>query len=327
LSFIWIIGPVSLLIAAFTQGIGDISCSTQQCLASRASASIYVELDAFGSPPFYELFIIALLILPICIGMFIGVPLVAREFEQGTYRCAWTQNTSWLRWLLFKIGGIALYIFCIVAILISIFHWWKVPVLAATTIPGIFQPAQWGYANYDAWSIPAIAYTIFALFLGICIGTILRKSIPAMAVTLVLFVVVRILIEVFWRPYFLPPMIMKTPQTLFYSPITLPASALMLQNYEVDSSGKKVSLIIFKNLNMTVTGDICDKAFDDSAHNENVYKQCVATHGLQRVIIYQPLDRLWIIEIIECSIYLLLSAMLLVLTIWWTKYRIIGEPK
>jgi len=34
--------------------------------------------------------------------LFIGAPLLAREFEHGTFRLAWTQGISRRRWLLSK---------------------------------------------------------------------------------------------------------------------------------------------------------------------------------------------------------------------------------
>jgi hypothetical protein len=45
-------------------------------------------------------------ILPALIGLFWGAPLVAREFESGTYRLAWTQTTP-TRWLAIKLAGSA----------------------------------------------------------------------------------------------------------------------------------------------------------------------------------------------------------------------------
>src|ERR1039458_4513058 len=40
-----------------------------------------------------------LVCVPALIGMFWGAPLVAREFEAGTFRLAWTQGATRARWL------------------------------------------------------------------------------------------------------------------------------------------------------------------------------------------------------------------------------------
>ena len=36
--------------------------------------------------------------------MFWGAPLLAREFETGTFRLAWTQSVTRTRWLAVKLG-------------------------------------------------------------------------------------------------------------------------------------------------------------------------------------------------------------------------------
>ena len=45
---------------------------------------------------------------PALIGMFWGAPLIARELETGTFRLAWTQSVSRIRWLLVKLGLVGL---------------------------------------------------------------------------------------------------------------------------------------------------------------------------------------------------------------------------
>jgi len=46
--------------------------------------------------------ILPLASLPLFLGMFIGVPLVAGELEQGTHRLAWTQGITRERWIVSK---------------------------------------------------------------------------------------------------------------------------------------------------------------------------------------------------------------------------------
>ena len=45
---------------------------------------------------------VAALAVPGLIGMFWGAPLIAREFETGTFRLAWTQGVTRTRWLAAK---------------------------------------------------------------------------------------------------------------------------------------------------------------------------------------------------------------------------------
>src|SRR6476469_2951107 len=42
-------------------------------------------------------------VAPALLGIFWGAPLIAREYETGTYRLAWTQSVSRSRWLLTRL--------------------------------------------------------------------------------------------------------------------------------------------------------------------------------------------------------------------------------
>ncbi len=192
-------------IASFAHYVGNVSCKSTKCQNAQINLQEYIEGGAFGGSAFYSIFQYTLLALPLFIGMFFGTQVVARELEQGTYRLIWTQSISWSRWLLAKVAGIVVLIVCVTSLLYCLLLWWKTPVVP------ILINSFWKYTNYDIWSPTAIAYTLFAFALGVCLGTIVKKTVPAMALTLVIFVTVRILIEIFWRPYFLPPLVFLTP--------------------------------------------------------------------------------------------------------------------
>jgi hypothetical protein len=52
--------------------------------------------------------------------------------------------------------------------------------------------------------IVPIAYTLFAMALGVCAGALLRRTLPAMAVTFAGFVAVRVAIALWLRSHYLP---------------------------------------------------------------------------------------------------------------------------
>ena len=49
-----------------------------------------------------------LTVIPALAGLFLGAPLLAREFEYGTFRLAWTQSLSRRRWVLSRTVLLAL---------------------------------------------------------------------------------------------------------------------------------------------------------------------------------------------------------------------------
>jgi hypothetical protein len=95
--------------------------------------------------------------LPAILGMFWGAPLAARELESGTFRLAWTQGRSRLRWLGAKLAVVGLATLTVQGLLSLTMTWWWSPVGRAN--PNRFSPALFG-----AFGIAPIGYAAFALW-------------------------------------------------------------------------------------------------------------------------------------------------------------------
>ena len=124
------------------------------------------------------------LIVPVLIGMFWGAPLIARELETGTFRLAWTQSVSRMRWLLVKLGLVGLASAAVGGLLSLMVTWWYSPIDKVNQ--GRFGAAAFGLHGF----VPA-GYALFAFALGATAGLLFRRTLPAMAVTLVGFIVAR----------------------------------------------------------------------------------------------------------------------------------------
>jgi ABC-type transport system involved in multi-copper enzyme maturation permease subunit len=243
-------------------------------------------------------------VLPVLAGMFIGASVVARELEQGTYRMIWTQGIPWQRWLSGKIGLLACTVLCAFSLLFGLLSWWGNLSVAA----GGGNVHLDFSSRFDAWGTVAIAYALFAFILGICAGVILRKTVPAIAVTLVIFIVVRVLIVNFWRPYYLPPMSETGPAGVGWN---VPGDAWIVSVETLNREGQVIP-------NMSTIVCYSQPGSGDPT-------QCLKDHGFQYRVLYQPAERFWIFQGIESGIYLLLTALLLALIFWWTSYRIVGK--
>ena len=138
----------------------------------------------------------ALLAIPALLGMFWGAPIVAREFESGTYRLAWTQSVTRRRWLSVRValvGAAALIVAGLASWLVS---WWFAPLDTVHTnrlAPSVFT----------ARGVVAIGYAGFAFALGIATSTLTRRTLPAMAATLLGFVAARVMAHFWVRPHLL----------------------------------------------------------------------------------------------------------------------------
>ena len=59
---------------------------------------------------------------------------------------------------------------------------------------------------FDQRGVVPLGYAAFAFALGVCAGLVLRRTVPAMAATLAVFVGVRLAVTNWVRPYLLAPL-------------------------------------------------------------------------------------------------------------------------
>jgi hypothetical protein len=129
--------------------------------------------------------------LPALIGVFVGAPLFAREFEQGTHALAFTQSVSRTRWMATKFVVAALPALVFVVVLQVVVHSWL-------DVAGQLGPLSTGpyyFTTFEAGGVSPVAYTLFAYALGMFAGAVFRRTLVAMTLTLGLFTAVRFLLN------------------------------------------------------------------------------------------------------------------------------------
>src|ERR1700722_15618081 len=136
---------------------------------------------------------------PGLIGMFWGTPLVAREFETGTFRLAWTQGVTRTRWLAAKLGIAGVSPIAAAELFSLMVNWWASPIHQAN--PGY---TAFTSGSFHAGIAPA-GYAAFAFALGVTAGLLIRRTLPAMAVTLAVYTAVIIAFPGWVRPPLIPP--------------------------------------------------------------------------------------------------------------------------
>lgn len=233
----------------------------------------------------FNLYQYGLVVLPALAGALIGCPLVAREIENGTHRLAWTQGVTRLRWLSAK--------------LVLIF----VPLLALAAIAGVLEntlvdqmgssPNHW--AVFDQHAPVVVAATLFALALGVASGAVIARSLPAMAVTLVAFVVVRVGLAEIARPMYVAPLAFKSVDLNGYNGAIYPTA------WWLDNPGY----------------------YDSAGH----YLGTVGPGGYRGQAAYvlqyfQPGDRFWTFQAIESAILTGLALLLIGFAVYWVTRRI-----
>ena len=137
---------------------------------------------------------VLLVFLPLLVGLFVGAPLVAREVQHGTHRLVWTQGVTRRRWAVAKFTLIIAGAGLLAGAYALVMSWWVTPLVLANA-------ARFEYLAFDLEGMVPVAHTLFAVALGILAGTVSRRVLPAMAVTLVGYAGVRLAVA-FVRPHF-----------------------------------------------------------------------------------------------------------------------------
>jgi hypothetical protein len=157
--------------------------------------------------------------VPAIIGMFWGAPLVAGELADGTFRLAWTQGVTRTRWLSVKLGVLGLASMAMAGLLSLAVTWWASPLDRA----GMSR-----FGSFDQRDIVPVGYAAFAFALGVALGALFRRTLPAMLTTLVMFIGARLAVTYWVRPQLIAPVVEVRPVTLagYGSEGFLPVAAL-----------------------------------------------------------------------------------------------------
>lgn len=145
-----------------------------------------------------------LVVLPLALGLVHGVGLVAREAENSTHRLVFTQGVSRTRWYLTSLAVALGGALVVEAIVLPVAHWWAG--IAWVDLPGTLTL---GGSRIQPDVVPVsgvvpLAYTGFAVALGVAAGAVLRRVPWATAVTAVTYLVVAAVRITSIRPLFAP---------------------------------------------------------------------------------------------------------------------------
>lgn len=242
--------------------------------------------------------LILLNLVPAVIGAFLGAPLIAREYEAGTWQLAWTQAVPRLRWLTVKLAVLAAVTVGLNIALAALLTWYRQPWDA---LDGRFAPD-----GFDLEGLMPPVYALFAFAVGTAAGALIRRSVPALAAAFAVFVATRYTVETWLRPRF------RTPITTVWDPVTQPGTisrdSWALDYGVVDAQGHHLTY---------AQADVYRAAI--AAHTD--IPTYLHTHHLRLWDTYQPGDRFWPFQITEAASYLALVAVLLVLITWQVRRR------
>jgi hypothetical protein len=306
---------------------GVAGCHGSSSCANLASAF----LQQLGSGSYWVVYLVGIVIIlvtPAIIGIFWGAPLIAREFEAGTHYLAWNQSVTRTRWLAVKLTLTGLAAMAVTEGLSLMQAWWAAPIGRAVGRGGRgvqIAMGQYSPLVFATHGITPLGYAAFAFALGVTTGVLLRRAVPAMAVTLAIFAVLQLAMPLWIRPHLFPPArTVTTIGSIFVAgfqnntqgAFTIVVGALsgqpgawIISSGAVDAAGQPTHIVPAACVQAMTSG-------------EGSGLDCLASHGIRVAVTYQPLSRYWAFEWTETAIYLALALALTGYCYWRLTRRL-----
>jgi hypothetical protein len=281
-------------------------------------------------PILYSLGLLLIVTAPAIIGMFWGAPLIARELETGTCRVAWNQSVTRNRWLTVKLTLTGLAALAVAEAFCLMQAWWAAPIGRAMVLGGtvsVFNAGRFNPLNFATHGITPLGYAAFGFALGVTLGVLIRRTVPAMALTLAIFAAIQVAMPLWVRPHLMPPdqTIATTQATQanwngFYAGPVLTASvvpgqpgAWIISSGAVNVAGHPVSTVPALCLPTARTGL---GRTGGRPQSEGGLQRCLDSHGIREEVSYQPVSRYWPFQLAETGIFLALALALAWFCFW-----------
>jgi hypothetical protein len=290
----------------------------------------------------YFLSVLFILIAPAVIGSFWGAPLIARELETGTARVAWSQSVTRTRWLAVKLALTGIVAMAVTEALSLVQAWWAAPIGKAVGLGGsasIMSEGRFGQFVFPTHGITPLGYAAFGFVLGVTAGFLIRRAIPAMAVTLAVFAIVAFVTPLWIRPNILPSSQTITSiaaagadvtsvttiagnggnatsaTTMVLSASTVPGhpGAWITSSGAANAAGQPVSAV----------PRACQSAIPHNLGPDGSpgLNNCLASHGIRVAVDYHPVGQFWPLQFAETGLFLVLALILACYCFWRLNRR------
>jgi hypothetical protein len=249
--------------------------------------------------------------IPALIGAFAGAPLLAREFETGTFRYAWTQGFGRLRWAVAKLTPLAVAVTIAAAAFSVLVSWYLQPLFDAGDNNGPLYPTQ-----FDLSGVALAAWTLVAFAIGLLAGILVRRVVPAMFATIAAWAGLAFVTGAFLRAHYQAPVVTSNPN--------IPTGAWII-NQGWFKGGNPASLeIINQTLAPVDVRALTPEIFQPGPAtplNFGDPVQYLIQHGLTQLTTYQPASRFWTFQWMEGGWLVALSLILIATTVWLVRRR------
>ncbi|MBG0564697.1 ABC transporter permease subunit [Actinoplanes aureus] len=292
------------------------------CQGDACAGAAETFLDSLRPRMAYELHlaaIVTLILLPVLLGIFWGAPLVARELETGTYRMVFSQSVGRGRWLLVKllIGGAAAALGA--GLLSLMLTRWAQPIDAASA--DRLNPLVFG-----ARGIVPVGYAALAFVAGVTAGLLLRRTLTAMVVTLLVVAGLQLAGPLVVRPWLADPATTTVP---------LDVDGQLGISMSMDTKEIRVHVEpdlrgawVLSNTTVTSTGAEFTGPADttqcgpEAPRDRETCPGWLKAQNLSQELTYVPGSRFWALQWREFGVLIALTLGLSWFSLWWIRRRL-----
>lgn len=253
--------------------------------------------------------------VPAVVGAFVGAPLLARELETGTFRYAWTQGFGRRRWALAKLVPLAVVLTAAAWAFSLLSSWYYQPYFATgNQARGLSEMSPFNSGVFDLRGVGFTAWTLAAFAIGALAGMLIRRDVPAIAVTLALYAGLAFAAGALLREHYLTPLISTS--------LNVPGSAWILSQWWTKGGVTLSQSAMYQPIN--ATWQRLAPVVNSRPQKAQAYLtvlRYLTHHGYTHWTRYQPGSRFWPFQWIENGWLLALSVLLTATTIWLVRRR------
>jgi hypothetical protein len=290
------------------------------CVAHPLNNSACVVEDAVSTNAFAVLSV-ALRVLPLLAGVFVGAPLIASEIESGTFRFTWTQGVGRMRFVVSTVVLLVVFLVasaCLLGLLYA--GWYAHPFEVVSS--GAQSQWQSGLFTTTWWMLAS--WMLFALLLGTFLGAVIKRTVVAMAATVV--VVGGLLVA---ASLLLPRMLAIGARAssrfsiaglnigtfnMQAQPGNGPMGSWLVRGWFTGPGGRA--------LGSEEANKVLDRVLAVPGNDKSLTTMhWLSLHHYTYWVSYQPASRFWVFQGIEGVVVLVLAALLGLATLWVVRHR------
>ena len=281
-----------------------VACQPASSAACQALDSTLDGMDNFLSNGYI------LQVLPAAIGAFVGAPVLARELETGTFRYAWTQGFGRRRWALAKLVLLAVAVTAAAGAFGALLSWYYQPFVGNQSL-GLPRTTPLTPALFDLRGVGFPAWTLAAFAIGALAGMLIRRVVPAIAATLVVYTGLALATAGFLRVHYLTPLLASIN-------VNVPDNAWVISQWWTKDGRYAFGSYPPGNILNLCSSPSAGTGKSGPAQG---WGPCLVQHGYAMWTSYQPASRFWPFQWIEGGWLLALSVLLIAATIWLVSRR------